>query len=197
MASSGDESSAVGTEEATSTDVSTVNKKAATPSEDNEENEADIMARGRSDADNDEGVIRTENENNVPVINNPVITAINATDVLANLDIDDDDEMLNVDCDECDDDYSVPGIQQKWVKAIQKRVQKEVSKDFKSIDTWLIQHLKNNNWWIRKHHAPMITKKLGIQKEYQAYYRDVFVWIPDVRWYDPQGTMMPSCPYCL
>ena len=159
-----------------------------TPPSDDEGDKTDSSSG--SDADDD--------ANNVAVINNPVVRDIAAADVFENLDIDDEDEDIwNVDSNQSNNLASVSGIQQEWVKAIQARVQQEVSRNFQSIDSWLIQHLKNNDWWIRKHHASWITKKLGLKKEYDAYYRDVHVWLPDIRWHDPHNSMMPSCPHCL
>ena len=76
-----------------------------------------------SDADNvehvavteEEGFNATEIEDNAAVINNLTVTAVNATtDLFANLDIDDNNEMEHVDSNKCNDNFSVPGIQQKY-----------------------------------------------------------------------------------
>jgi hypothetical protein len=49
-------------------------------------------------------------------------------------------------------------------------------------------------WWIRKAHVPWIVKKLGLKMSYLAYYRDVYVWLPDIRWTDVD--CRPCCPTC-
>ena len=101
-------------------------------------------------------------------------------------------------------DDLLPGIQQKYIEAVQRRVQVEVSKDNASINQWLVNHLNNNDWWIRKVHVPMIIKKLNgsddtlnLKRDNAAYYRDAYVWLPDIHWKDKVNeTFMPCCPNC-
>lgn len=135
-------------------------------------------------------------EDGVVVINNPTVSEIESGDVTANLDFDD-EAASKKGSDDCSDD-KLPGIQQAYVEAIQKRLQSEVSKDDKnSKNLWLLEHLRGNNWWIRRCHAKWVVKRLGIKRDYLAYYRDVYVWLPDVMWPDKvKNTFMPCCPNC-
>ena len=119
-------------------------------------------------------------------INNDTIEIVPALNVMANLDIDEDeDEPEGNDTDNSflPDDEDL-GVQQEYVKAIQLRLRDEVSIKGSCTDLWLLEHLKANNWWIRKDKALSFAKKLGLKRSYAAYYRDVYVWLPDVRWKD-------------
>jgi len=138
-----------------------------------------------------------ENEEDEPiVITNPVVTNVDSEDIVAALDFDEKMASASRKSDEGADE-ELPGIQQRYVKAIQKRVQEEISKDNKSINTWLLEHLKSNDWWIRKDKAHWIAKKLGLKKQYNAYYRDVLVWLPHIRWEDKVNrAFVPPCPHC-
>lgn len=56
-------------------------------------------------------------------------------------------------------------------------------------------YLKENDWWIRAYHYATICNKLNITKDHpdmteSSYFRDVYVWLPDVRW---GNGCMPSC----
>ncbi|KAL7546679.1 hypothetical protein ACHAWF_010011 [Thalassiosira exigua] len=127
-------------------------------------------------------------------INEPTLKRFDPGDVTANLDYDEEEDANGLnESDECPNEGS--GVQQRYVEAIQKRIQEEVHKDF-SGNSWLIQLLNENDWWIRKAHANNMVKKLKLRKEYDAYYRDVYVWLPDVRWKDIMKTYMPCCPNC-
>ena len=58
---------------------------------------------------------------------------------------------------------------------------------------WLTEHLKANDWWIRKEHAKKICSKLAIHCDELEYYRDIYIWLPDVRWGE---IALPVCPKC-
>ena len=89
------------------------------------------------------------------------------------------------------------GVQREYVKAIQQRLQYEVKDNDKLVDSWLLNLLDENDWWVRKCHVPKVLKKLKMNAHPLAYYRDVYVWLPDVRnWKSTGGTCMPSCPNC-
>lgn len=112
----------------------------------------------------------------------------------ANLDIDEDETRADNHCDEGDllNECDL-GVQQEYVKAVQLRLGDEVREDNKSTDLYLLEHLKDNDWRIRKEHAPKFSRKLGLSETNSAYYRDVYVWLPDIRW----PGCMPCCPTCL
>jgi hypothetical protein len=144
-------------------------------------------------------------EHDVVTIDNPAINGVvNPADATANLDYDE-DEAKKKGSDDFEDD-TTPGIQQRYVAAIQKQVQSEVSKDNKNINNqWLVQHLRKNDWWIRKEHYLWFIRMYNktrekeedkLNEEYKAYYRDVFVWLPHIRWETPDKKYMPYCPTC-
>jgi hypothetical protein len=56
---------------------------------------------------------------------------------------------------------------------------------------WLLEHLHQNEFWIRKESAPHISKKLGLGTQLNGYYRDIKVWLPD-----EEFNIMPICPSC-
>ena len=68
---------------------------------------------------------------------------------------------------------------------------------------WLLQHLRDTDWWLRGHKAIWVLQKLGVwtgrdgwkhDLEFDvAYIRDIFIWLPDERWHDT----LPPCPECL
>ena len=58
-------------------------------------------------------------------------------------------------------------------------------------EMWLLDHLTNNNWWIRREQAQKIAHKLRLPREHLAYYQDIYIWIPDKRW----GIKL-CCPTC-
>ena len=151
----------------------------------------------RNDCENNDN----DGEYTVVVVNNPTPTVINPPNIEPNLDYDEDEAAKK----ESDDslDGKQPGIQQTYVEAVQKRVQTEVSKDFKGIK-WLVPHLEKNEWWIRKDKSHTIIRMLNardddlnLKRGHQAYYRDIFVWLPDIRWPDNvKRTFVPCCPNC-
>ena len=50
-----------------------------------------------------------------------------------------------------------------------------------------------NEWWLRALQAPKICAIVGLEFTELAYYRDIYVWLPDVRW---GLEAMPPCPIC-
>ncbi|KAL3770800.1 hypothetical protein ACHAWU_006359 [Discostella pseudostelligera] len=119
----------------------------------------------------------------------------NRADIIQNLDYDDDDEKAD---DESGDSTVQPlGVQREYVKAIQQRLQYEIKDSDKLVENWLLNLLDGNDWWIRKCHVPKVLKKLKLNAHPLAYYRDIYVWLPDVRcWKTTGGTCMPCCPSC-
>jgi len=152
---------------------------------------------------NDRIAIEENDEDEVVVMEHPLLTTdVDSMDVVENLDFDE-EEAIHEKSDDCPDNL-LPGIQQRYIEAVQKRVKQEVSKDNASINQWLVNHLNDNDWWIRKVHVPWIIRRLNesdnslkLKRQNAAYYRDVYVWLPDFRWKDKvNGTFMPCCPNC-
>ena len=121
------------------------------------------------------------------------------SDIYPNLDydVDDDDNGEKV-ADGDDIPGEVEGVQQLYVRAIQQRLQEELSPASQStVKPWLLEYLNDNDWWLRTVHARTIVKNLGLKLEHRPYYRDVYVWLPDVRWTNHTGVShMPCCPNC-
>ena len=137
------------------------------------------------------------------IINNEEVEVVPALDVIANLDMNDEDNDNEVVIDSTDDNEPClqrgenKGVQQEYVKAIQMRLRDEVSTQSTICkDKWLVRHLKANGWWIRKENAISIAKKLKLKISLTAYYRDVYVWLPDIRWDDDGTNCKPCCPSC-
>ena len=77
--------------------------------------------------------------------------------------------------------------------AAHKRLAVELKSDFNG-EKWLLGAAKAGNWWLRAErlNADKILERLGIlDSSPLAYYRDIFIWLPDVRW-----GAMPPCPCC-
>jgi hypothetical protein len=51
-------------------------------------------------------------------------------------------------------------------------------------------------WFIRKYNRTREKEEDKLTAEYKAYYRDVFVWLPHIRWETPDKKYMPYCPNC-
>ena len=110
----------------------------------------------------------------------------------------DDDEYDTYNYDDDDNELSehsqkVPsGVHQRYVWAVHERIKTELSRNFNGLETpWLLNHLKENDWWIRREHALRIVIKLSLPKEHLAYYQSLYIWIPDKRW-----GIEPCCPIC-
>ena len=59
---------------------------------------------------------------------------------------------------------------------------------------WLLRMLEVDDWWLRASHAHAICALLKLKSPAEKfYYRDVYIWLPEVRW---KGEGMPACPNC-
>ena len=88
-------------------------------------------------------------------------------------------------------------MQRENLKAIEQRLQYKIKDNDELVDKWLLKLLDDNDWWVRKCHIPKVLKKLRLKAQPLAYYRDIYVWLPDVRhWMTTSGTCMPCCPNC-
>eukprot|EP00978_Attheya_sp_CCMP212_P003543 scaffold7436_cov83-Attheya_sp.AAC.1 len=88
------------------------------------------------------------------------------------------------------------GIMGSYVYHIHERLKKETASKFPAFEEkWLLLLLKSkeNSWWLRQGKAEIICKKLGIQFDEPSYYRDILVWLPELRW---GHASMPCCPGC-
>jgi hypothetical protein len=146
-------------------------------------------------------VQHTTVEHSIAEAEAPSLVDSNPADIIQNLDYDDDDDDVADDNDESGESSSSArplGVQREYVKAIQKRLQYEVKEQNELVDNWLRKLLDDNDWWIRKSHVPKVLKKLQITTAHPlAYYRDVYVFLPEIRIWKTTGRIcMPSCPTC-
>ena len=94
-------------------------------------------------------------------------------------------------------------VMQAFLKAIRTRLQHELSPKFPALHAkWLLTQLKESSWWLRAERAAWALGKLSAAEQQEAglpvevelaYIRDVYVWLPDVRW----PGAMPCCPGCF
>ncbi|KAL7491648.1 hypothetical protein ACHAWT_002097 [Skeletonema menzelii] len=138
-------------------------------------------------------------EMDMPTIDSVVPVTEIANEIVTNFDVDDNEKPADY-YDSSDGDHEKfeegkpLGVQQAVNKVITERLKEEVCERNKSTDTWLLNHLRENDWWIRKEHARKFVKKLGVKKaEHDAYYRDIYVWLPDIKY---GQAFMPCCPSC-
>lgn len=80
---------------------------------------------------------------------------------------------------------------QIYLRAVQSNLQKELLPG--SVSRALRSLLDENDWWLRSIHAKKVCSLIDIEFSESAYYRDIFVWLPDVRW---GNYSMPPCPNC-
>ena len=89
----------------------------------------------------------------------------------------------------------------QYAKGILSRLKVELSEKFDAAkDTrWLLKKLGDNGWWLRAPHARSVMEKMKLTPENAKklsdpfYIRDIFVYMPDVRWPEEK----PRCPRCL
>ena len=105
----------------------------------------------------------------------------------------------NIDA-ELDDDNDVDindttnGIMVIFLQAVHRELREQV-RGRAAREPWLLEMLNapGADWWLRAGQARVVCKKLGLLYDEPAYYRDIHVWLPDVRW----GTeAMPPCVVC-
>jgi hypothetical protein len=131
----------------------------------------------------------------------------------------DDDEFMNISVEgedddnvhECDDACDPPdmratldteedapenvaseSVMGKHLKAIQTRLQLELSERAPIVDTFVLNHLRANEFWVRVCHAENMCRALGVAFENQSYCQDVKMWLPHVQHGKALG--MPACP---
>ena len=117
---------------------------------------------------------------------------------VANLDEEGDEDIDNVSDDTMgandDDGIQMPSaVMQTYLKAVQGRLKSETSGNATGQGlngAWLIEHLKGNNWWLRNERAKWVCGKLHVQFSEPEYYRDILIWLPDVRW---GAVALPFC----
>ena len=107
-------------------------------------------------------------------------------------DLDDDEQLV--------DEVGV-GVMAVYLKAIHDRLKAEVGAgnpngpQRASVNVWLLPLLKEDHvcWRLSAAMARMVCGKLGLKYGEPAYYRDVVIWLPDLRWGDDG---LPPCPEC-
>lgn len=135
--------------------------------------------------------------------------------IIANLDIDEDDWDGSLD-EAADTEPEVVkptkikrGVQLDYMCAINDQLKVEVQDKTKAFEKkWLIEHLANNDGWVRKEQAQSIIKYLkssdrspSTNKDVaviwkpsnKLYYRDIKAWLPEILL---PGGCPPFCPTC-
>lgn len=90
------------------------------------------------------------------------------------------------------------GIQQEYLRAVHDGLRAQVREDWPALKSkWMLDHLKDNDFWIKKEQALSIARKLKrdgaeLDLHHPAYYRSIKFWIPEMM-YDG---CMPFCPTC-
>ena len=100
--------------------------------------------------------------------------------------LDNDNDFDNIDAQN--------GIMGIFLKAVHRELREEV-RGRVAKEPWLLTMLKapGADWWIRAGQARLVCKKLGLLYGEPSYYRDIFIWLPDVRW---GNEAMPPCVVC-
>jgi hypothetical protein len=83
-----------------------------------------------------------------------------------------------------------------FARKILVRLRTELS-DRNATDNWLLRKINENGGWLRAADARDVMMRLPASSDPAGwgdpfYIRDIFVWLPDVRWGE-----MPTCPRCL
>jgi hypothetical protein len=120
---------------------------------------------------------------------------VNPEEITAELDYnleEEDDEYNDADADTSD--APATSVMNTYLQAIQTRLKYEVLEDTKKEEMWLTETLNQNDWWIRHQQAESLCKKVDVIFEEIAYYRDVYVWLPEKRW---GHIAWPPCPSCF
>jgi hypothetical protein len=94
--------------------------------------------------------------------------------------------------EETDETDEGDGVMQRYLKAVYERLRFELTKRSNINERqWLYDMLKAYDWWIPAYLSKTVCNKLGISFNKPAYYRNIYVWLPDVRW---GNAYMPCCP---
>lgn len=116
----------------------------------------------------------TTTTTNIPFTTSIINDEITPLPIEPNLDIDDENEA-----GEDDENYESgieyeKGIIYHYIKKIHQRLQKETSKDNNGLqEKWLLNLLKENDFWLRSQQAEKLCKKLKIKFGEPSYYRDI------------------------
>ena len=106
-------------------------------------------------------------------------------------------------CEEIDEDNGrldategTDSVMKMYARHVHERLRAELSSNGSATDNWLVQKLKDNGWWLRAADARDVMLRLSANSNpvdwaTPFYIRDIFVWLPDVRWGET-----PICPNC-
>jgi hypothetical protein len=102
-------------------------------------------------------------------------------------------EYNDADADADTLDAPATSVMNTYLQAIQSCPKYEVLKDTKNEEMWLTEILNQNDWWIRHQQAEPLCKNLDVHFEEIAYYRDIYVWLPEKPWGPVAWSPCPSC----
>ena len=98
----------------------------------------------------------------------------------------DDDQLI--------DEHTLDSVMNRYIRAVQLHVEDEISNPTKP--RILLDILKENDWWLRSIHGRKICVAIGFPELFDepSYIRDIYIWLPDVRW---GHEAIPPCPNCF
>ena len=100
------------------------------------------------------------------------------------------DIEATMDNDDDADDAPPGGAMKTYLEAVFEELQGQTTNHTR---TWLIEMLNDHDWWIRRTLAKKNCGKLSTEYAEAAYYHDIYVWLPELRW---GPTAMPPCVNC-
>lgn len=84
--------------------------------------------------------------------------------------------------------------------AIQEELKRETrGMGDRNVKKWLIKEIQAHDGWLYACKSQVLCEMLSRTQDFEysledSYYRDVFVWLPDIIWND---SCMPACPTCF
>ena len=85
-------------------------------------------------------------------------------------------------------------VMREYARGILVRLRTELHHSASANDnSWLLDKLRANGWWLRAEHARSVMEKLPTNSNSKTwpdafYMKDIYFWAPDVRWPDVVGT---------
>ena len=89
-------------------------------------------------------------------------------------------------------------VMREYARGILVRLRTELHHSASANDnSWLLDKLRANGWWLRAEHARSVMEKLPANSNSKTwpdafYMKDIYFWAPDVRWPD----VVVTCPRC-
>ena len=110
----------------------------------------------------------------------------------------DDDDNVDDASDDTADENEAGSIMMACLNRIQQQLRQELQdyrqpRSKRDPNNWLIHELRDTNFYLRRENFEDYCELLGIKFQEAGYYRDVFVWLPDLQY---GKRYMPACINC-